>query len=53
MEVKFYLNQTRERSNDMKNCEMLSKLYRHIDVELPTKQFPNGNLCRAVLKTFN
>ena len=35
----------------LENYGMLSKLYPHIEVELPTKQFPNGNLCRAVLKT--
>ena len=34
----------------LENYEMLSKLYPNIEVELPTKQFPNGNLCRAVLK---
>ena len=32
------------------NYEMLSKLYPHIEIELPTKQLTNGNLCRAVLK---
>lgn len=32
------------------NYEMLSKLYPHIEIELPTKQLMNGNLCRAVLK---
>ena len=31
------------------NYEMLSKLYPHIEIELPTKQLTNGNLCRAVL----
>ena len=30
------------------NCEMLSKLYPHIEIELPTKQLMSGNLCRAV-----
>ena len=33
------------------NYEMLSKLYPHIEIELPTKQLTNGNLCRATLKT--
>ena len=33
------------------NYEMLSKLYPHIETELPTKQLTNGNLCRAVLKS--
>ena len=33
------------------NYEMLSKLYPHIEIELPTKQLTNGNLCRAVLKS--
>ena len=33
------------------NYELLTKLYPHIEVELPTKQLANGNLCRAVLKT--
>ena len=32
------------------NYEMLSKLYPHIEIELPTKQLTSGNLCRAVLK---
>ena len=32
------------------NYEMLSKLYPHIEIELPTKQLTNGNLCRAMLK---
>lgn len=32
------------------NYEMLSKLYPHIEIELPTKQLMNGNLCRAVIK---
>ena len=31
------------------NYELLSKLYPHIEIELPTK-LANGNLCRAVLK---
>ena len=35
------------------NYEMLRKLYPHIEIELPTKQLTNGNLCRAMLKTFN
>ena len=35
------------------NYEMLSKLYPHIEIDLPTKRLANGNLCRAVLKTFN
>ena len=35
------------------NCELLTKLYPHIEIELPTKQLANGNLSRAVLKTFN
>ena len=30
------------------NYEMLSKLYPHIEIELPTKQLTSGNLCRAV-----
>ena len=34
------------------NYEMLSKLYPHIEIELPTKQLTNGNLCRAVLKRY-
>ena len=29
---------------------MLSKLYPHIEIELPTKQLMSGNLCRAALK---
>ena len=33
------------------NYEMLSKLYPHIEIELPTKQLTDGNLCRATLKT--
>ena len=33
------------------NYELLTKLYPHIKIELPTKQLTNGNLCRAVLKT--
>ena len=33
------------------NYEMLSKLYPHIEIELPTKQLTNGNLCRPVLKS--
>ena len=33
------------------NYEMLSKLYPHIEIELPTKQLTSGNLCRAVLKS--
>ena len=33
------------------NYEMLSKLYPHIEIELPTKQLTNGYLSRAVLKT--
>lgn len=32
------------------NYELLTKLYPHIEIELPTKQLTNGNLCRAVLK---
>ena len=32
------------------NYELLSKLYSHIEIELPTKQLANGNLSRAVLK---
>ena len=32
------------------NYELLSKLYKHIEIELPTKQLTNGNLSRAVLK---
>ena len=32
------------------NYGMLSKLYPHIDIELPTK-LANGSLCRATLKT--
>ena len=32
------------------NYEMLSKLYPHIEIELPTKQLTNGNLCRAAKK---
>ena len=35
------------------NYELLTKLYPHIKIELPTKQLTNGNLCRAMLKTFN
>ena len=35
----------------LENYGMLSKLYQHIEIELPTKQFPNGSLCRATLKT--
>ena len=35
------------------NYEMLLKLYPHIEIELPTKQLTNGNLCRAVLKNLN
>ena len=31
------------------NYGMLSKLYPHIEIELPTKQLTNGNLCRAAL----
>ena len=33
------------------NYKMLSKLYPHIEIELPTKQLTNGYLSRAVLKT--
>ena len=33
------------------NYELLTKLYPHIEIELPTKQLANGNLCRATLKT--
>ena len=32
------------------NYELLSKLYSHIEIELPTK-LANGNLYRATLKT--
>lgn len=32
------------------NYELLSKLYSHIEIELPTKQLANGNLYHAVLK---
>ena len=35
------------------NYELLTKLYPHIEIELPTKQLTNGNLCRAVLKNLN
>ena len=34
----------------LENYGMLSKLYPHIEVELPTKQLANGSLCRATLK---
>ena len=33
------------------NYELLSKLYPHINIELPTGKLTSVNLCRATLKT--
>ena len=32
------------------NYEMLSKLYPHIEIELPHKEITGSNLCKAMLK---